>query len=387
MNRRRLVGVVSLGVGIAAVAWLVSHRDRFHTRSQESACRQGDPDVCLRLAEMYYAADGVGRDLALAGQFENQAHEILDQRCRGADRHACFRLGSALRVSPARALQAFERACDAGLGQACTKAADLCRHPPDPRLWMLLEKACAAGEIESCFEAVSEHRQKKRPVDALRLLEVACEKGSGRACYEAAESFRTGSEIPADRARSEALAHKAVGALERDCAAPADEELRRGHNHPCGLLANLLGSGRGAARDDERVFGLWQKACEHGSSDSCRAIGDPRGYRGLLLQRVDMGGTRGSQRRDCERGNAWACAGAAAEIYLSGNEVSGDPTIANHYEERATTLFLEACEKGDADACERAGDRLRVGLGAKRDVAAARSAYEKAKRIAKGPTP
>lgn len=383
MNRRRLVGVVSLGVGIASVGWLVSQRDRFRTRPQESACRKGDSDACLRLAEMYYAADGVGQDLALAAQFESQAHEILEQRCRRPDRDACFRLGIALRGSPARALEAFERACNEGLGQACTKAADLCRHPPDPRRGNLLEKACAAGETASCFEVAREHRDSKRPADALRVLEIACEKGSGQACYEASESFRTGSEIPADPARAEVLAHKAVGALERDCAAPADEELRGGQNHPCGLLANLLGSGRGAARDDERVFGLWQTACEQGCSESCRAIGDPRGYRGLLLQRIDLGTTRGAQRRDCEQGNAWACAGAAAEIYLSGNEVSGDPTIAKHYEERATTLFLEACEKGEADACERAGDRLRVGLGAPRDVAAARVAYDKAKRAAK----
>jgi TPR repeat protein len=381
VNRRRLVGVVSLGVGIVAMAWLVSQQDRFHTRSQESACRQGDPDVCLRLAQMYYGADGVRQDIALAGQFEQRGHEILEERCRGTDSDACFRLGTVLRGSPTRALEAFERACRAGLGQACTKAADLCRHAPDPRLWDLLEKACAAGEIASCFEVASEHRQEERPKDALRVLEVACEKGSGQACYEASDSLRSGSETP-DLARAEALAHKAVRALERECAAPGDEELRRGHNHPCGLLANLLGSGRGAARDDDRVFGLWQTACEQGSSESCRAIGDPRGYRGLLLQRVDLGATRGSQRRDCEKGNASACAGAAAEIYLSGNEVSGDPTVAKHYEERATKLFLEACEKGDPGACEHAGDRLRVGLGAPRDVAAARKAYDKAKRAA-----
>ena len=382
MNRRRLVGVASLGVGLAAMAWLVSQRDRFHTRSHESACRQGDPDVCLRMAQMYYGADGVRQDIALAAQFEQRGHEILEERCRGADSDACFRLGTVLRGSPARALEAFERACGAGVGQACTKAADLCRHPPDPRLWALLEKACAAGEIATCFEVASEHRQNKRPVDALRLIEVACEKGSGRACYEASESLRTGSETPADPPRAETLAHKAVRALERECAAPGDEELRKGHNHPCGLLANLLGSGRGAARDDERVFGLWQKACEQGSSEACRALGDPRGYRGLLLQRVDMGGTRGSQRRDCEKGSAWACAGAATEIYVSGNEVTGDPTVAKHYEERATKLFLEACEKGEPGACEQAGDRLRVGLGAPRDVAAARKAYDKAKRVA-----
>jgi TPR repeat protein len=379
MNRRTMVGVVSLAVGVLAMGWLVSQRDRFHTRTQESMCRQGDPDVCLRLSEMYFNAEGVSHDERLHWEFYEQACAILDARCREGDRDACFRLGAVLRRDLPRTIEAFARACDAGLAQACKEAADRCR--PEPRMWAFVEKACVLGDFESCFERVSELEREKRPADALRWRETACARGSGRACYAASEILQTGSGVDANPARAEALAREATAALDRECAAVTDEDRGLGYQHPCGLLANLLATGRGGTRDDARVFGLWQKACEGGSKDACRAIGDPRGYGGLLVQRIDTGATRGSERRDCEKGMAWACVRAAAEIYSSGNELSGDPTIANHYEERATKLFLQACEKGQADACEEAGNRLRVGRGAPRDVAAARRAFEKAKLL------
>lgn len=120
-RRRLVVGIVSLTVGIAAMAGLIAHRDRLHTRADESACQRGDPNVCLRLADTYLAGKGVRQDQDLAQSFEERAYAILDSRCQSGDRNACFRLGTLPRGDRDRARRSLERACDLGLEEACAR--------------------------------------------------------------------------------------------------------------------------------------------------------------------------------------------------------------------------------------------------------------------------
>ncbi len=120
-RRRLIVGIVSVTAGIAAMAWLISHRDRLRTRADESACQQGDPDVCLRLAETYLAGQGVRQDENLAHSFEERAYDILDNRCQSGDRNACLRLGTLPRGDRDRARRSLRRACDLGLDEACVR--------------------------------------------------------------------------------------------------------------------------------------------------------------------------------------------------------------------------------------------------------------------------
>jgi TPR repeat protein len=120
-RRRLIVGIVSVTAGIAAMAWLITHRDRFRTRADESACQHGDPEVCLRLADTYLAGQGVRQDADLAQSFEERAYDILDSRCQSGDKNACFRLGTLPRGDRDRARRSLRRACDLGLEKACVR--------------------------------------------------------------------------------------------------------------------------------------------------------------------------------------------------------------------------------------------------------------------------
>jgi TPR repeat protein len=146
------------------------------------------------------------------------------------------------------------------------------------------------------------------------------------------------------------------------------------------LLANLLDAGRGVARDLTRVRDLWRIACDARDERACEPLGDERGVRNLAIQEVELG-TRAQGRHACDRGEAWACYREAFRMLREGNDVTGDPRAVGFFFARASTLFGEACERGDADACRIAGDLRKVGLGFPRDVAGALSAYDEAARL------
>lgn len=122
-----MVGVVSVAMGISAMALLISQQDRIRTLRQERACQQGDPRACLHLESTYRAGKRVAKDDELADAFHGKAVQIHRADCEARDAAACFQLGVLLtETAPSlrderAAARAFERACEGGVQRACRR--------------------------------------------------------------------------------------------------------------------------------------------------------------------------------------------------------------------------------------------------------------------------
>ncbi|MBI2569284.1 MAG: FHA domain-containing protein [Candidatus Schekmanbacteria bacterium] len=200
------------------------------------ACELGDLMSCVRHAELVEGYQTPTGDAPLAASSYEKACTVqFAGGCLGlGDLYASGRGG--VPEDPARALRAYELACQGGFYQGCGIAAHL-----------LEEGRGAVADVAA----------------AQRLYGLACDGGDAPSCDRLGEAHRDGrfGLAPDDRA--------ALTFFLRSCEliGPAG----------CKAAGDMLGAGRGAARDPGKAGELYGRACHWGDEGGCEAAaGEPR---------------------------------------------------------------------------------------------------------------
>lgn len=116
-----------------------------------------------------------------------------DEKCPGGTVKGCVDSAAEAdrRGDPARAVELYTRACDAGVARACNLLGTLVWQgrgaSADPkRAYSLYMRACDGGDAAGCFSAGICHRTgtcaEKNDAEATKLIQRACDAGDSRAC-------------------------------------------------------------------------------------------------------------------------------------------------------------------------------------------------------------
>lgn len=218
----------------------------------------------------------------------------LDRKCNARDGAACWRLGEALMTGqgvaadPVKAVEAFVRGCNLGLGEACyiaasqkLKARDRAGATP------LLRKGCESGVGDACLNvAIDAWKYRTGPDSpeeklALAYFERACTLRTGEACLYLAQIYG-GWRTPFTHKDPKTGTRYAIAGCTAGWAAScthASEITTRGHG---GYPANPTAGERYA-----------QMGCSLGDSGGCMLMG------AAAAGRDDWTGSRAFYARAC----------------------------------------------------------------------------------------
>jgi TPR repeat protein len=240
---------------------------------------------------------------------------------------------------PEDALPVYEKACQAGYAEACTRLGRIFIKGKIVEQDMakgvkLVQSACDKGDAEGCdalgqvYEAGS-----GVPADltkAAALYVKSCDGGSGRGCYHLAKLYQTGKGVARDDAKAGTLLAKAC-------------EL--GHSKSCGLMAEVYLNGTGVPKDVPKALALYDSACSGGDAEACATLGSI--YRDGTAVPADAKKSFAYMEKACTSGATSACFGVA-QAYERGTGVAQDFV-------RASELYSKACKAGMNDACVAGG--------------------------------
>ncbi|WP_437820125.1 SEL1-like repeat protein [Sorangium sp. So ce1078] len=263
-------------------------------------------------------------------------------QCGKGDVGSCYHLGihyasgKDLPRDDARAAELFEKACGAGVTQACYARARL--QLRDIQSGKVFPDAAGRAKVRE-------------------FADKACEMGDGWACFSVAEWYL--SEGPQAALPKDAT--RAVAFLRRGC--------DLGHGPSCSALGKMLVEGKLAAKDVAVAVGVLQRACEGGQAEDCVDLGD--------ILRKGQGAPKDgvkaikAYQRGCTLGDMRAC-NAAGLVYAEGDGVPRDVA-------KAYSFFEKGCpEKGfGADACMSLAGLYEKGTGIPKDMPRAAALYEK----------
>jgi hypothetical protein len=173
--------------------------------------------------------------------------------------------------APARALDLFRKACEAGDVGGCYDLARVLdtgrgRRPDERVAAELYRRACDAGHGGSCAELGRRAKEglgvPRDPKRAAALYAIACRQDEWTEPWPAGGVLIAESELKADNARSQAT-REAIGAAGAN-----------GLDEPAGACLRLgLILERDEVRDSGRAAEAYRRACSLGSKDACRRTG------------------------------------------------------------------------------------------------------------------
>jgi len=264
------------------------------------------------------------------------ANEMFERGCKLRDEKACaLRTYYGLLASQETDLSSLatlgEASCQRGGAVSCQITAILYEPesslrrdreltaPPasQTRYVMLMQRSCDLGHNKACSQLARRlMREEATKSRGLALLERACEGGYDLACQTwAAELDRANEPAAAAEARALACIHGREG-------------------WDCRRAADLFHESPGVPRDPDRALTLARRGCALRDGRSCSFL-------------VDQGSEADRHRalqRSCDPSREWI----DARLCLN----AADDSL-----KRAMQLDREACEKGDAPACERQATR------------------------------
>jgi len=363
----------------------------------EARCNAGNHKACSELNLRAVTSDSA-RNV--------DARTKLERTCDQGEARACYELSRQLqyehdnRGNAARVLKLRNRACLAGLEEACgpplppntaTAPQGTPSSPPSPA-----ERAeassptCSPGET-SCYTPsgllwaeppVLEELSPQERVEALSTWEAECAQGKGQSCLSLAELLLTGrgadkAIVPAlDAYRRACVSGATAGCLQVALLEGLESKCAAQDSESCTTLGRLLLRPPLTENDRKRGEGVLQRACDRGQMSSCLVLGDilAKGRPGLpldldraaeLLVRARALGYRGTStdwaitfqksRTDCQNRRRTACIslGEQYKATLSSGTVvaTGSPDWA-----RAQTAVQLACELGAPRGCVLAGE-------------------------------
>ena len=185
----------------------------------DGGCHKGDPEACMGAGHM--RASFAPPDEAKAAEMFGRAVPIYTERCNKEDAAACFRLalayheGRGVPTDFGQHTAFMERACRLGYLDACAEEAAAYKltdtRDDDAKAPALFERACLAGvqRRQPCREAGFLYADGDAvPADkpkGVALLERACALGEVSSCFRAGAMYREGEGIPADATKAAAL--------------------------------------------------------------------------------------------------------------------------------------------------------------------------------------
>ncbi|MCC6333582.1 MAG: rhomboid family intramembrane serine protease [Myxococcales bacterium] len=220
----------------------------------------------------------------------------------------------------------------------------------------LLTPACAARDVDGCFELGALEYDAKHLAPAATAWNTACDLGEPAACRNQAlalSDLRRPEDEPTIRARLQqacptvpaACADLASRIFEED--APTAVKLAAqacdGKDaFGCWLSARFLADGTGVEKDQGKARALHQQACDLGDVRGCNSLA-------LFLQRgwggdVDLARAATLLDKACTTGDAQSCANFAISLW-QGKGIAKD-------EVRALELFEMTCAAGNSGGCD-----------------------------------
>ena len=266
-----------------------------------------------------------------------------------------YEKGIAVRIEPAKAFGAYERACQLNAEEGCRAVAyfrvsGFGVHKDVDAAVAYYQPACLAGDAGACSDLGALHAHGNGvPKDlslATKLYRRACDGGNARGCVNLGQAYELGDHVKADPA-------KAADLYERACLAE--------HPAGCSGLAHLYDLGKGVDKDPQFAVDLLGRACGFSAMGACVELG----------LRHDTGkGTRADPERAvalfsraCEVNHVRGCANLGLML-LEGRGATKD-------EAKAAKLFHRACGESRL-ACDTLGELYARGIGVKKDRAKAR---------------
>jgi len=221
------------------------------------------------------------------------------------------------------------------------------------------ERLCHQGVTEVCataailLGAVAEDLENdtgnpRNMARAASLYRSSCELGFADACFNAGRFYLHGWQVKRDPARAAVL-------WRRGCDAKGWIS--------CARLAERYQLGDGVKRDVARAQRLAQTSCSHGEARGCTALA------GILQEQGHTHDAVPLYERACAKDDPDACA-ALGELYEQGDSVAKDLG-------RALELAKKSCRpRYYGNGCVSLGRYLLLGVGVRKDVAAAARAFE-----------
>jgi uncharacterized protein len=241
-----------------------------------------------------------------------------------------------------------------------------------------LRDSCDAGQLEACVDVgdsllLGGPRCTPSRTDA-RLATTyygkACDEGYARGCLNLGAVLSTEVYGLSDPGRAGQAYWKAEPILRRDC--------ERGDPDACSILAGLIeagsvtGQGSEAATYFQRAVDLLGTECKRGSGEACARLADQ--YASTQPERWrDPSKRRAALLEACERGHAISCCKAGEALREGAAPESAHVS-------RAVELFDRACALGMHSCCTLAGEHHERGLGVPSDLKRAAGSYEQACR-------
>jgi TPR repeat protein len=207
-------------------------------------------------------------------------------------------------------------------------------------------------------------------------LHGACDAGNADSCLELGETYRSGSEVPADpkaasmmylRACEAGGAEGCLALAGMHCETPEQTALESPVGWGCYQMGVHLEQGEGVAADAARAAEFYSRACDAAFGAGCGRLG--------RLHETGSGAEQSPARaadlfsRGCDAGEMWVCAKLGA-LYQVGTGVPQDL-------ERAVALYRSACEGEDPWGCGLLGNLYESGAGVAKDLGRAASLHEK----------
>jgi len=262
------------------------------------------------------------------------------KRCERQDGSACTNAGalfvargeSTHNYSSAR--DAYHKACTLGHAAGCVRAASFAIDTNTIK--RLNARACKLRDARGCSARVPSKL-------SLRRLTRACVAGNRVAC-----KIR-GRKVATHELQTSSLTLE-LRYLESGC--------RYLEPNSCSAVGAMYRDGKGTTRNVQRAYDAFHRACDHGDTKSCRALGslyETQAVAGKSIGKRNLGHTVTAYSGACSNGDTIACLRFAQALKI------GDGVTRNRA--RAASIFERCCAHGETRGCIAAAKMYRQGWG------------------------
>ncbi len=354
-------------------------------------CKYGDMKACHALGDMYSENDKNIR-------IRKTTKGLYNKACNGGYGDSCLSLALLYlkENNKVKALTFFEKSCKLDNAEGCQNAGVIYQDGDTTKVdfnkaKQYATKACSLESAEGCYDLAiiydRGHITKKNKIKRNKLYKKACDGGITEAC----NILAIAGKIPHNTKMKE------VEEVEEEC--------NNGNMEICTQLAQMYYAGNEViAQDKQKAFSLFSKACKKKKGAGCFHLGVIY-YMGDEIIKQDKKQAFKYYKKACELNNSRGCynvgtmyeegvvvekslplASIAYNSACNNNNIAACFNFGNLLFQNGATaekikaaeLYEKACKGNFVAACMNFGNMNRNGLGVKKDLKKAITAYKKA---------
>jgi hypothetical protein len=199
----------------------------------------------------------------------------------------------------AKALDQFNKACDAGSAISCVNLGYMYENgqgvaKDDSRAAALYSEGCDAGNALGCVNLGILYKSGKGVAKddshAAALFTKGCDAGNARGCTNLGYMYENGQSVGKDDSRAATLYSEGCDA---------------GNALGCVNLGYMYEKGKGVTKDDSHAVALYSEGCDAGNARGCSNLGNH--YRFGLGVAKNVVKARQLLTKGCSMGNQWGC--------------------------------------------------------------------------------